>query len=199
MWRAVLATATARLTTRKGRSRELELERELAAVRAESAARIADLEAKLVAALQEIVELKARLAETSANSHRPPSSDPPWKKPPKKPRERSGRKRGAQLGHVGAARELVPPEQADLVVPLRPKTCRGCGESLPQREVPGGTLLRRHQVTEAPPAKAVTTEFQAWSTPCKCGETTCAEIPVWTLSSTPGCASRKRRSRGGNT
>src|SRR4051795_5797554 len=74
----------------------------------------------LIVALQERVrELEARLGQTSANSSRPPSSDPPQvparlKAPP------SGRKRGGQPGHRGAYRALLPIEQVDAVVVVVP-------------------------------------------------------------------------------
>src|SRR4051812_48390706 len=68
------------------------------------------------AALQERVrELEARLGQTSANSSRPPSSDPP--QTPARPKAPpSGRKRGGQPGHRGAFRRLLPVEQVDEVV-----------------------------------------------------------------------------------
>ena len=70
----------------------------------------------LIIALQErVCDLEARLGQTSANSSRPPSSDPPQapvrpKAPP------SGRKRGGQPGHRGAFRRLLPVEQVDEIV-----------------------------------------------------------------------------------
>src|SRR5437868_15036580 len=76
------------------------------------------------AALQErIRELEARLGQNSANSSRPPSSDPPQtaarlKAPP------SGRKRGGQPGHRGACRGLLPVEQVDEGVAVVPDRCR---------------------------------------------------------------------------
>ncbi len=82
--------------------------KELATLRLENAAlraENADLQAR-------VRELEARLGENSANSSRPPSSDPPQapvrpKAPP------SGRKRGGQPGHRGAFRALLPVEQVD--------------------------------------------------------------------------------------
>ena len=74
---------------------------------------IAMLWAEVHALRLEVAELKARLAQNSTNSSRPPTSDPPWKKrkvkrkPPKSP---SGNKAGGQPGHKGRAREPVPPE-----------------------------------------------------------------------------------------
>src|SRR3954452_2896703 len=80
------------------------------------------------AALQERVrELEARLGQTSANSSRPPSSDPP--QTPARPKAPpSGRKRGGQAGHRGACRPLLPVEQVDEVVAVVPERCRHCEE-----------------------------------------------------------------------
>lgn len=170
----MLATGTPPTAEKTGRSREQELERALAV----ALARIAELEAALAAALAKIAELEAQQRENSASSHRPPSSDPPWNKPPQRKRERTGRKRGAQPGHEGATRELVPVEQVDEVVPLFPLDCRGCGVALPQRETPNGAPPRRHQVIEVPAVKPRITEYQLYATPCRCGEVTCAELPI---------------------
>src|SRR3712207_5150066 len=54
---------------------------------------------------ERVRELEARLGQTSANSSRPPSSDPP--QAPVRPKAPfSGRKRGGQPGHRGACRAL---------------------------------------------------------------------------------------------
>lgn len=61
----------------------------------------------LVHALQEqIATLQAQLNQTSRNSARPPSSDPPSLARPRRPR--SPRRRGGQPGHPGATRTLIP-------------------------------------------------------------------------------------------
>src|SRR5690349_6140263 len=75
----------------------------------------------LILTLQErIRELEARLGQTSANSSRPPSSDPP--QAPERPRAPpSGRKRGGQPGHHGAYRALLPVEQVDEFVAVVPE------------------------------------------------------------------------------
>jgi hypothetical protein len=63
------------------------------------------------AALQDrIRELEARLGQTSANSSRPPSSDPP--QAPARPKAPpSGRKRGGQPRQPGACREMLAENQ----------------------------------------------------------------------------------------
>src|SRR2546423_13315914 len=83
------------------------------------------------AALQErIRELEARLGQTSANSSRPPSSDPP-QAPARSKAPPSGRKRGGQPGHRGTWRALLPVEQVDAVVAVVPERCRHCEQPFP--------------------------------------------------------------------
>jgi transposase len=72
-------------------------------------------QALIVAQRERIRELEARLGQTSANSSRPPSSDPPHA-PPRPKALPSGRKRGGQPGHRGAFRRLLPVEQVDEIV-----------------------------------------------------------------------------------
>lgn len=128
--------------------------------------RIADLEAK-VAALEE------QLRQSSQNSSRPPSTDPPTvARPPARPP--SGRQPGAQPGHEAQARALVPVDQVDHVIPLRPTHCRGCGA------VVRGTdpAPRRQQVAELPVARPTLTEYQWHTLTCaRCGVATSAPPP----------------------
>lgn len=115
----------------------------------------------MIAKLQQRVEeLEARLRKDSSNSSQPPSSDPPWK-PPAERRGRGKRKRGGQPGHSGNHRELVAP---DLVVPVRPTTCSGCGEGLTGED----PEPFRHQVAEVPRAVAQVTEYQMHTLRCGC-------------------------------
>src|SRR5947199_9784941 len=73
-----------------------------------------------------LADLEARLGQTSANSSKPPSSDPPHAKPapPKTP---SGKRRGGQPGHPKRTRPDLPP---DTVVELRPEACGRCRHPL---------------------------------------------------------------------
>lgn len=113
----------------------------VAEVEAENAA----LKAQLAAALARIAALEARLGMNSRNSSRPPSSDPP-SAPPRKKRP-SGRKRGGQPGHKGRTRSLLPPEEVDEVIEVRPEKCERCGEAL-SGEDPSPS---RRQVVDVPP------------------------------------------------
>jgi transposase len=127
-----------------------------------------------IAALEaEVAELRERLNQTSQNSSRPPSADPPESKrtPPRVP---SGRKRGAQPGHPRYERTLVPVDQVQAVIACKPAHCRRCGEGL------HGTDAQplRHQVIEVPPPRPEVTEYQLHRLVCgRCGTTTCGTLP----------------------
>src|SRR5687768_16986873 len=91
----------------------------------------ATLRAENAVLQQRIHELEARLGQTSANSSRPPSSDPPYV-PPQRRAAPSGRKRGGQPGHRGAYRALLPVEHVDAIVAVVPERCRHCGQPFPE-------------------------------------------------------------------
>src|SRR4051794_30407414 len=112
------------------------------------------------AALQERVrDLEARLGQTSANSSRPPSSDPP--QTPARPKAPpSGRKHGGQPGHRGAFRRLLPVEQVDQVVVVVPERCRHCGQLFPETGGRQRGRVWRHQVVELLPLAVRVTEYQ---------------------------------------
>lgn len=125
--------------------------------------RIAQLEA-------EVAALKAKLAETSSNSHKPPSSDPPDSERPQK-KEPSGRKPGGQPGHPKHERRFLPP---DKVVVLKPTCCSNCRHAL------GGDDAEpeRHQVVEIPRVKPDVTDYWIHRLVCPCcGEVTRAALP----------------------
>src|SRR3989441_8610344 len=109
----------------------------------------------IVHTLQEQVRtLEERLNQTSRNSSRPPSSAPPQHHRPRRPPGK--RRRGGQPGHPGHTRTLVPVEEVDEVVVLKPNQGSGC-----QAPLSGDDASPfRHQVIEIPPIKPVITEDQ---------------------------------------
>src|SRR3954453_17539787 len=130
------------------------------------------------AALQErIRELEAQLGQTSANSSRPPSSDPP--QAPARPKATpSGRKRGGQPGHRGAFRALLPVEQVDEVVAVVPERCRHCQQPFPETGGRPPGRVGRHQVVELLPLGVRVTEYQMVRRRCPtCGRRTRAALP----------------------
>ncbi len=131
-------------------------------------ARVAELEATV----QRLLE---RLQQDSHNSSRPPSSDPPQarRQPPR--RMPSGRKRGGQPGHQGQTRALVPLEDVDTVIPVKPRQCHRCQHALQGEDL----QPHRHQVTELPAIQPVVTEYQMHRLVCPaCGASTRATLPV---------------------
>src|SRR5215204_3028392 len=100
---------------------------ELTTLRLENAV----LRAENAALQQRVRELEVRLGQNSANSSRPPSSDPP--QAPARPKApHSGRKRGGQPGHRGTFRALLPVEQVDEIVTVLPERCRHCQRPFPK-------------------------------------------------------------------
>jgi transposase len=145
-------------------------------------ARVVALEAALqrlegtVGQLETTVQhVQEQLEQNSRTSSRPPSSDPPQARGQRPRREPSGRRPGGQPGHEGHSRALVPIEEVDSVIPVKPGRCPRCqhpwcGED-PQPQ--------RHQVTEIPPVRPVVTEYQLHRLVCPvCGEAMRAELPV---------------------
>ena len=130
----------------------------------------------------QIAELKARIEQlerqvkgkTPQNSSLPPSSQHPHARP-QPPRRKSKKKRGGQPGHEKHERPLIPTDQCDDVLPLRPTECRRCGAKLSGND----PEPLRHQVWEVPEIKPHVTEYQRHRLTCpSCGESTCAELPA---------------------
>jgi transposase len=150
------------------------LRTENAVLRAESAA----LQAESAVLHERVRELEARLGQTSANSSRPPSSDPPQaaarpKAPP------TGRKRGGQPGHRGVHRALLPVEQVDEVIVVVPEDCRHCQQPFPESTGRWRGRVWRHQVVELLPLAVRVTEYQMVRRRCaQCGKRTRAELPA---------------------
>jgi transposase len=147
----------------------------------EAQAYIRALEARVETLASMVYTFQEQLNQTSRNSSRPPSSDLPSHARP--PRPRSQRRRGGQPGHPGQTRTLVPVEEVDEVVVLKPEQCRGCHAPLSGDD----PTPFRHQVLELPPIKPVITEYQWHQLVCPaCGETTRAPWPAGVPSGTYG-------------
>jgi transposase len=136
----------------------------------------------MIHTLQEQVRAwQEQVTQTSRNSSRPPSSDPPQSPRPSRPRGQ--RRRGGQPGHLGQTRPLVPVDEVDEVVVLKPDQCSGC-----QAPLSGDDASPfRHQVIEIPPLKPVITAYQWHQLVCPaCGATTRAPWPDGVPSRTYG-------------
>src|SRR5215475_12024178 len=143
--------------------------------------RLSALEARVQTLQEQNRALQERLHQNSRNSSRPPSSDPPQCPRPRRPRGQ--RRRGGQPGHPGHTRSLVPVEEVDEVVVLKPDQCRSCHAPLSGDDA----TPFRHQVIEIPPIKPVITEYRWHQLVCPaCGETTRAPWPDGVPSGTYG-------------
>jgi transposase len=132
--------------------------------------------------LARISELEARLNKSPRNSSLPPSTEHPHAKPAP-PKQRSGKKPGGQPGHPKHERALIPADQCQAVVTLKPESCRRCGERLTGAD----PEPLRHQVWEIPEIKPVVTEYQLHRLACRCcRESTCGELPAGVPQSQAG-------------
>src|SRR5262249_1567314 len=113
--------------------------------------------------------LEARLTQNSTTSHRPPSSDSPYKKP--RQRTTTPRKAGGKPGHLGHRQVLLAPT---TVQELRPEGCAWGHTML--------TLLRpyyTHQVLELPPITMDVTHWVLHEGWCPdCGRWSKAHVPA---------------------
>jgi len=83
----------------------------------------------LTARVRELEEQLGQKPQTPLNSSVPPATEhPPAKSLPS--RTKTKRRRGGQPGHPQHERTLLPPEDCDDVVALKPTACRGCGAKL---------------------------------------------------------------------
>src|SRR5205085_406291 len=98
-------------------------------------------------------------------------------------RPRGQRRRGGQPGHPGATRTLIPVEEVDEVVVIKPAQCTHCQAPLSGDD----PTPWRHQMIELPPIKPVVTEYQWHQLACPtCGATTRAPWPAGVPSGTYG-------------
>ena len=120
-----------------------------------------------------VSELEMRVKQDSDTSHRPPSSDPPWKKRSEPTRERSGGNKGGQKGHRGNKRERLEPDQVIEHIPERCRECDALLDGLAER------APRVWQVTELEPMSAQVLEHRAHAKRCgRCGKRTYAVLPA---------------------
>ena len=122
---------------------------------------VGDLQTTVAQLTQRVAALTEQVRQTSQNSSQPPSADPP-SAPPRPQRPPSGRKAGAQPGHVGHTRVLKPASAVQHFIDFKPASCAQCGALLmgddPQPE--------RRQVTELPPITPEVTEYRRHALVC---------------------------------
>jgi len=120
---------------------------------------------------KEVEALKHPVRKTSTNSSIPTSKELIPRT--RSQREKSGKKPGGQLGHVGYHRERHP--HPNRVVPVQASHCGRCGASLDGIE---GTIGQTAQQVDIPPIIPVTTEYQQVIKVCACGECNCVPLPI---------------------
>jgi transposase len=132
-----------------------------------------------------VERLEAELRKNSRNSSRPPSSDRPGKTP-KREKGASPRSQGAQPGHEGKGRELLPSWAVDEVIEHWPAAC-GCGHVFLADERAAVRAPARHQVEELPRLTTVVVEHQCQRVRCpECGIERTGQLPAGVAASAFG-------------
>ena len=143
------------------------------------------LEKRVAAQDERIVRLERQIGRSSRNSSQPPSADRPGS-PPKRGKDRSGRKQGAQPGHEGKGRPLLPAWAVDEVVEHWPTAC-DCGHVFSEAGRVSVGEPTRHQVEELPVMAVTITEHQCRRERCPgCASTVTGVLPAAIASSAFG-------------
>src|SRR5574340_322025 len=130
------------------------------------------LAGELASLRDKVIILEERLALDSRNSSKPPSSDGPGRGN-RAQRRASARKRGAQKGHPGAFRALLPESEVHRVQDCVPPPVCTCGGTVSVRGRP-----ERHQVFDIPPMRPEVSEYRLYSGVCAgCGAVLPAALP----------------------
>jgi transposase len=123
----------------------------------------------------EVAELKARLAQNSRTSSKPPSSDGLRK--PKSLRKAGERPPGGQPGHPGETlKQVAHPDR--IVTHHPPSHCDHCHCPLGEP-----TVAQRRQVFDLPPLRFEVTEHQVLAAQCRCGKLFRGEFPAGVAAS----------------
>jgi len=110
----------------------------------------------------EVKDLKDKLNTNSSNSSKPPSQDPFRAR---KINKTNGRKQGAQKGHRGHSRHLVPIEQVQTLHDLRPHVCPHCQSNSFDAEI---IRTEVRQVIELPEMPPDITQYNIHTCRCNC-------------------------------
>ncbi len=133
--------------------------------------RIQQLEAR-------VEKLEREISRSSRNSSLPPSSDPPGKRRAARGKDHSGCSQGAQPGHEGHGRELLPICAVDEMLEYWPERCE-CGHVFAAGELLSVGDPVRHQVEELPVISARVIEHRCPRVRCPgCGERMRARLPA---------------------
>ncbi len=136
--------------------------------------RLKPFEARVARLEAENATLREKLARSSRNSSKPPSSDSPKEKAERPTKKPTGRAAGGQPGHPKHERPAWPAAKVNRRVILVPEQCEKCGSPL-VGEDPNPS---RHQVFELPKVEPDVTEFVQHGRGCACcGHVTRAPLP----------------------
>ncbi len=126
---------------------------------------------------ERIAQLERRLGRSSRNSSQPPSQDPP-SGAPKRGKDPSGRAQGAQPGHEGRGRGLLPASAVDEIIDHWPASCE-CGHVFCEAERVAAGQPALHQVEELPVMAVGVTEHRVQRVRCPgCGQRQTAVLPA---------------------
>ena len=152
---------------------------------------ILDLVARYGRLEERLRRLEEQSRQSSRNSSSPPSQDRPKTRAERRAEARrrakewakregeKNRKQGAQPGHEGSGRKLLPEDQVDEIVDHFPDACGGCGREFVEEEKTPGERFGRHQVAELPPIAVIYTEHRSHHLPCPgCGKHTAGRLPA---------------------
>jgi transposase len=169
----------------RGRDVVVEVLLALSAQNARLEAQVEKLTARVARQDERIAQLERTVKRSSRNSSQPPSSDPPGKAQ-KRSKDPSGRKQGAQRGHEGKGRPLLPAWAVDEVVEHWPAGC-GCGHVFAETERVSAGQPARHQVEELPVMAVTVIEHQCQRVRCPgCAATVTGVLPSEVASSAFG-------------
>lgn len=158
---------------------------ELAAQNERLGAQVEVLTGRVARQEERIAQLERKTKRSSRNSSQPPSQDPPGM-PPRRGKNPSGRGPGAQPGHEGMGRPLLPAWAVDGFDDHWPRAC-GCGHVFSARELVADGEPARHQVEELPPIHVIVTEHRCQRVRCPdCGARPRGELPAGVAASSFG-------------
>jgi transposase len=168
----------------RGRDAVVEVLLALSAQNERLEAQVEQLTARVVRQDERIAVLERQLGRSSRNSSQPPSADRP--SAPPRSKSPTGRKQGAQRGHEGKGRELLPTSAVDEVIEHWPSAC-GCGHVFAAGELVSVGVPARHQVEELPRLAVTVTEHQCQRVRCPgCGARSRGVLPAAVAASAFG-------------
>ncbi len=140
-------------------------------------AEVEALTARVARQEERIAQLERKAKRSSRDSSQPPSQDPPGSSP-RRGKDPSGGRQGAQPGHEGKGRPLLPAWAVDEVVDHWPTRC-ACGHVFGESELLADGQPARHQVEELPAIIVTVTEHRCQRVRCpNCARRARGQLPT---------------------